>query len=459
MNHGADATDQVMRIALQGTEVALKLTGTGAKNVAAALYAVSKDFKTNKSGETRLTQLLKDDSPTKIFRLEEKALSEFKKYAKQYNIQYSAVKEVGAGNNMCDVIIKDKDVARVNHVLGKMDYVTVEQAEKPDQQVSHEDISPKKDSQQGKNSNTQNNKSQPNISKSKEVLDGIKNNNADVITPENYKEYLKLQSFMYGYSEKNKARIFEQKPSASVVMSRTNWRNIGRYPTKDAKAILITMPEYIDGKRTGNFVDAKAYDVSDTYGKDISKTLSYTLKNDTPDIASEISRVEASSKVTIEYVSNLETDSYYAVDDKKIYIKDSLSQQDTYKALIIEQTHVDAHLSQGDNYNRANNIMLAESTAFMVANRYGIDTSEYRFDYIPDVVNGTDGKDLSEIINPVTQSGSNVIKMADKNLEQYKPKQKQSVKEKLDTHKKGIEIGVAGTSNTKSPKINIKKEK
>lgn len=378
MNHGVDATDQIMRIILQGTEVTLKLAGNGAKNVVAALYAASKDANKNKIGETRLAQLLKDGSPTKIFRLEEKALSEFKQYAKKYNIQFSAIKEIGKGNTMCDVIIKEKDVARVNHVLGKMNYINIEHVDKekveqePQQQ---ENDDPKKDSQQGKNSNMQKVESNPNINKAKGVLDNIKEKKTEKITPDNYREYLKLQSFMYGYSQKNKERIFEQKPSASVVMSRTNWRKIGRYPTKDAKAILITMPEYISGKRTGNFADAEVFDVGDTYGRDISKSQAYTLNNDTPDIRAEITRVETDSKVPIEYVSELETDSYYDAAQKKVYVKDSLSQQDTYKAIIIEQTHVDAHVNQGDSYTRASNILLAESTAFMVANRYGIDTS------------------------------------------------------------------------------------
>ena len=36
MNNSGDAAEQVVRLSLEGTEVALKLTGSAAKNIAAA---------------------------------------------------------------------------------------------------------------------------------------------------------------------------------------------------------------------------------------------------------------------------------------------------------------------------------------------------------------------------------------------------------------------------------------
>ena len=43
MNNSGDAAEQVVRLSLEGTEVALKLTGSAAKNIAAAIYAVLKN--------------------------------------------------------------------------------------------------------------------------------------------------------------------------------------------------------------------------------------------------------------------------------------------------------------------------------------------------------------------------------------------------------------------------------
>ncbi len=49
MNNSGDAAEQVVRLNLEGTEVALKLTGSAAKNMAAAIYAVLKNRDRTKS--------------------------------------------------------------------------------------------------------------------------------------------------------------------------------------------------------------------------------------------------------------------------------------------------------------------------------------------------------------------------------------------------------------------------
>ena len=58
MYNSGDAAEQVVRISLEGTEVALKLTGSAAKNIAAMLYAVWKNRDKNKTkGHQRLSSI------------------------------------------------------------------------------------------------------------------------------------------------------------------------------------------------------------------------------------------------------------------------------------------------------------------------------------------------------------------------------------------------------------------
>ena len=60
MPNTGDAAEQVVRFSLEGTEIALKLTGSAAKNIAAALYSVLKNRdKTKIKGRQRLTSMLK----------------------------------------------------------------------------------------------------------------------------------------------------------------------------------------------------------------------------------------------------------------------------------------------------------------------------------------------------------------------------------------------------------------
>ena len=58
MYNSGDAAEQVVRISLEGTEVALKLTSSAAKNIAAMLYAVWKNRDKNKTkGHQRLSAI------------------------------------------------------------------------------------------------------------------------------------------------------------------------------------------------------------------------------------------------------------------------------------------------------------------------------------------------------------------------------------------------------------------
>ncbi len=57
-SYSADAAEQVVRMTLEGGEVAIKLAGSGAKQLAILLYAVLRDQKKTK-GKTRLTNMLR----------------------------------------------------------------------------------------------------------------------------------------------------------------------------------------------------------------------------------------------------------------------------------------------------------------------------------------------------------------------------------------------------------------
>ena len=42
MNHSGDAAEQIVRMSLEGTDIALRLTGSAAKNIAILLYSIIK---------------------------------------------------------------------------------------------------------------------------------------------------------------------------------------------------------------------------------------------------------------------------------------------------------------------------------------------------------------------------------------------------------------------------------
>lgn len=68
MNTGGDAAEQIVRMSLEGFEVAVKITGAGAKNIAVLLYSILKEEQKTK-GKARLTNLLRSGKPLKIYTL------------------------------------------------------------------------------------------------------------------------------------------------------------------------------------------------------------------------------------------------------------------------------------------------------------------------------------------------------------------------------------------------------
>ena len=55
-----------MRIALEGTETAVKLAGSGAKEAAALIYAMLRDERKTK-GRTRLVNMLRSGKELRVF--------------------------------------------------------------------------------------------------------------------------------------------------------------------------------------------------------------------------------------------------------------------------------------------------------------------------------------------------------------------------------------------------------
>lgn len=453
MNPSGDAADQVLRLTLQGTEFAIKLAGTGAKNLAAILLSMAKGEKQIK-GAARLVKLLRSGEELSIIRISQDDLKEFKKLSNKYGVMYSAVRDTRATDGMCDVFFKKKDAAKVEHVMGKMDMTSMNHDREPEpifnnpekefETVIDENGEPqlKKEPQQRSDSSMPNAKSQTKSGKADipKAIKDIKAGKVESLTAANWKIFLAINASMYLYSQSNRDRIFEQAPNASVVMSKTKWRELGRYPQRGAKGINITIPEMKDSKRTGNYIDGKVYDISETYGRN-NPQYSVVLKENSQEIKSEIERLKSSAPVPVEINDNIATDSHYSSEDKKIYLRSDISQNEQYIGLIKETQYANAHATQGVSYDRANNIFLAESVAYSMAAKYGLDTQEFRFDCIPDAINGLDGKDVSELINPASIASHNEIKKAEKHLDKFKSKDKPSVTVDLKANKKAIDNG------------------
>ena len=118
MNPGGDAAEQVVRMSLEGVEVAARITGTGAKNIAVLLAAVLKEEQKTK-GKARLTSMLKSGKELKVFTVQQKDVKKFSQEAKRYGVLYCVLKDKNnkSENAIVDVIARADDASKIQRIM------------------------------------------------------------------------------------------------------------------------------------------------------------------------------------------------------------------------------------------------------------------------------------------------------------------------------------------------------
>ena len=118
MNQSSDAAEQIVRLSLEGFEVAAKISGTGAKNVAVLLYTLMKD-KQKTAGKTNLTNMLKSGKELKVFSVKASEFQKFTQEAKRYGVLYSALinKRDKNQDGVIDIMVRAEDASKINRIV------------------------------------------------------------------------------------------------------------------------------------------------------------------------------------------------------------------------------------------------------------------------------------------------------------------------------------------------------
>ena len=128
MNTAGDAAEQIVKMSLNGVEVAAKITGAGAKELAMMIYAILKDQKKTK-GKTRLTNMLRSEKPLKVFAVKDSELQLFCKEAKKYGVLYCVLKDKDAGDGLTDIMVRAEDASKINRIFERFKLATVDVGE------------------------------------------------------------------------------------------------------------------------------------------------------------------------------------------------------------------------------------------------------------------------------------------------------------------------------------------
>lgn len=128
MNTSGEAADQVMRMMLNGAEVLIKLSGSGAKNAAVLLYSIARQQKKTK-GAARLESMLRSGKPLKVYTFRDSDLPKFKEVAKQYGILYTVLKEKDRTGGVFDVMVRAEDESKIARITERFNLARVDTAD------------------------------------------------------------------------------------------------------------------------------------------------------------------------------------------------------------------------------------------------------------------------------------------------------------------------------------------
>lgn len=131
MNHSGDAAEQIVRISLEGAEIAAKITGSAAKEIAifmlAALKSNEKSLKLK--GPARLESMLKSGKQLETYSIKENDLKSFVEGAKDYGIVYCVIRNrKNRPDDLVDIMVKAEDAPKIARVAERFHFATVSRA-------------------------------------------------------------------------------------------------------------------------------------------------------------------------------------------------------------------------------------------------------------------------------------------------------------------------------------------
>ena len=272
-----------------------------------------------------------------------------------------------------------------------------------------------------------------NQEKIKAALERIEDCLATINTNEDWLQYLCFQSKFYNYSFGNTILIYSQNPEASYVKGYKSWNQLGRYVKKGAKGLAILAPcfnktevfkepenksEYHDAegekevkKVISGFRVTYVYDIADTDGSD--EYLPVLVKGLAGNSEAEKEIYERllafiSTEHTVTEVTGTASKGSYNLDTGVICVRGDLDYLQRIKTLLHEYAHaIDFKLHPEPDVSRNRRELIAESVAFVVSMRLGLDTSSYSMSYIKSWLKDAD--ELKIIADTVQKVSARII--------------------------------------------------
>ena len=272
-----------------------------------------------------------------------------------------------------------------------------------------------------------------NQEKIKQALDRIDQGLATINTDEDWLKFLSFQSLFYNYSFGNAMLIYSQNPEASYVKGYKAWNQLGRYVKKGAKGLAILAPcfrkveDFKEPEDRSVYQDAEGeketrkvisgfrvtyvFDIADTDGSDEYLPVLVKGLAGNSDAEKEIyERLLAfiSTEHTVKEVTGTASKGSYNLETGVICVRSDVEYLQKIKTLLHEYAHaIDFKLHPEPDVSRNRRELIAESVAFVVSMRLGLDTSSYSMSYIKSWLKDKD--ELKIIADTVQKVSAQII--------------------------------------------------
>ena len=265
--------------------------------------------------------------------------------------------------------------------------------------------------------------------KVKEITARLEQGVQAIFDSDRYKEFLTAMSKFHDYSLNNTILIAMQ--GGNLVMGFRQWeKEFDRHVKKGEKGIKIFAPAPYKVKKLVDKIDPETrkpmldregkaikeekeitvpafkvitvFDISQTEGKEFPDLSVKPLLADVEQYEDFFAALEKASPVPIafEQITN-GANGYFSLTDKRIAIKEGVSELQAVKTAIHEIAHAKLHdvdlnapPEEQNRVDRRSREVQAESVAYTVCQHFGLDTSDYSFGY---VAGWSSGKEMTEL--------------------------------------------------------------
>jgi len=212
-------------------------------------------------------------------------------------------------------------------------------------------------------------------------------------TPEQMKAVFEMKAIMPTYSFRNLIVAKAQLPESMFLASFKRWKELGRNVKKDEKSLRIFAPRFKKDEETEEsqlkgFISVPVFDYSQTEGEPLPiDKLFISLEGECDEARAIIEMatiIAEKNNCNVSFGNTGASKGYYSLTNHRIVVSEYASINQQAKTLVHELVHSRVHAFGAirENATSSEKEMVAEGVAFIVCSYFGLDTSDYSFQYV-----------------------------------------------------------------------------